>query len=182
MYINYDVNLRSAYNASNATYDALRAAYDEKAKLYYARQTNDLKKALQEEVLLPQKPCPPIRPPPYNGPKVTFDITLAQSIPSYINGRYALIVDGFNQWGGTKTMANYFSRVGFLQANIAESASVAPVNVGHIMGRMGQGERTTPDSADFQKPFSMFADTKTTVATRAMMISILPMRASDQGL
>jgi len=71
-------------------------------------------------------------------------------------------------------------RTGFLQANSAASGTITPQHVGHVFGRMGQGDRTTAFELDVQAPFIW--NTVAQGEKTGMMISLLPVTASSTGL
>lgn len=168
-------------------YNALKKTYDDAFLLERDRKNIEIKKTLQEAYQLPQRPCPPAQPPMYDFAKITWDPSTYSTLATYTSGRLATLADAAtdvaNWASGTLNKKAWSRRTGFLQANVAETTAVLPQNVGHIFGRMGQGERTSWMNGEGLRmlPFA-WDDMSASTSRKSMMVSLLPIRVTDDGL
>jgi hypothetical protein len=122
----------------------LKTAYNDVISYNKERDTDFMKGILQAPVKLPVRPCKPDRPTQFAGIVAQFSSTKMSSwTTANKDAKWAEINQGLSGTDPTPVVASTL-RSGFLQAstNTASTTTTEIANVGHVFGRMGQGERT----------------------------------------
>lgn len=138
---------------------------------------------MQAPNIIPVRPCEPDVPAKYDG--LSLDMSGTPAFSAYTTtdktGKKAVLSEGLT---GANVAATVKS--GFLQAstNTASTTTTEIANVGHVFGRMGEGERTMPsytlNSVSVINTAFQWKDPA--VAKHGMMFSILPTSQADSGL
>lgn len=138
---------------------------------------------------VPPRPCPPDQPPAYWGLKLDFTKTWGAGGSSLTQQERESQLSQYRNYPNkslddesmiavepTSSVLKSV-RTGFLQAStdIALFTSAQIQNVGHVFGRLGQGERTMPN---YLAQFA-FQWSNPTPNDHGMMISILPVVPTD---
>lgn len=131
---------------------------------------------------LPVRPTVPQRPSVFTMPNLDLGRTVGATVSLWKataseQGNFATLSYAATNNGPADT---YATRCGFLQATI-DSAAPTTVsnfnNVGHVFGRLGQGNRTLPDNS---KAFLWGSIADTNIPS--MLISFFPAADADAGL
>lgn len=139
------------YNKAKTDFEKLRDAYNDLVTYADQRNSDLLHQILQAPTVLPERPCKPDVPTQYTGIKAYFGTdkkmsAFGNAADGEIQNKWGVLNEGIVANDPTPVVASTL-KTGFLQASINTGAQTdAEIqNVGHIFGRMGQGERTMPE-------------------------------------
>merc|ERR1711957_228710 len=169
----------SSYNTDNNSYETLRKTYDEALTKETARLADALKAAFDPKIAVPTRPCSPTRPGEYSGTYLDLTNAAAYGATYTAAGTMANIVSKASSSNAAlNNMANVNSAVkkGAMYLEGATAATLGS-SVGHVFGRLGQGDATV------ETGLSPFLWTTAVSSTKAgMLIGFYPTTDADTGL
>lgn len=167
----------STFNSANSSYETLRKTYDEALTAENARLADALKAAFDPKIAVPTRPCSPTRPGDYSGAYLDLSSTTAYGTTYATMGGRANIKSFVSTSNALNNLAN--ANASFKQGlmYLVGTSTTLGTSVGHVFGRLGQGDATTTTGSS---PFLWMTAAATTKA--GMLIGFYPTADADTGL
>jgi len=177
MYDMYNSQVNT-FNSANSSYETLRKTYDEALTAENARLADALKAAFDPKIAVPTRPCSPTRPGDYSGTYLDLTSSTAFSATQTAMGMRANIKSFLKTSDAKNDLANENAsfKMGAMYVEGATAATLG-TTVGHVFGRLGQGEAT------MQAGSSPFLWMTSATATKAgMLVGYYPTTDADTGV
>jgi len=167
----------STFNSANSSYETLRKTYDDALTAENARLADALKAAFDPMIAVPTRPCSPTRPGDYSGAYLDLKSTTAYGTTYATMGGRANIKSYLSSGNPLNNLAN--ANASFKQGlmYLVGTSTTLGTSVGHVFGRLGQGDATMSTGSS---PFLWM--TAVTATKAGMLLGFYPTADADTGM
>ena len=173
---NYD-----AYTTTLNSYNTKKDAYNSALKNEKSRQADFMTLWFNTPITIPARPCPPTQPMAFSGPMMKLSQGFGTSAVTWTTIAGQTDQTAYLAVGSTH-MPTVFAatRYGYLSSTGDTSQATQPTGkIGHIFGRLGQGDATEPTATATGFYWGNSGETSN---IPGMMISVFPDADSETGI
>jgi len=177
----YKSKVVDSFETDKTAFNDAKDKYEKAIKTENDRVADIFLSVFSAEGDIPARPELITAPPAYAGPTIDLSKYVGSGAKTWKpkeseNAGNAAIMSTTNDWCGTPVADNKFSnKLGYL-VSTNDTAATAVQKVGHVFGRLGQGDKVMPDG---DKPFTWAATTGT---VPHMIVGVYPSDSSDTGI